>query len=134
MPGHFPSSCDKVEHVSLAMSSPRARCYCARAGDRDDPCKETPMAIVHPVESAGGARRLRVASPVTKEPIGEVAVATAEEVRAAVRASRAVQPAWAALGPKGRAPTMRRALKILIERQEEYIDVIVRETGRSRME
>jgi acyl-CoA reductase-like NAD-dependent aldehyde dehydrogenase len=95
------------------------------------------MAIVEPIESAGGAggpRRLRVSSPVTGEPIGELTVATAAEVRAAVDRARAAQPAWEAAGFDGRAKVMRRALEILIRRQEELIDVLVRETGRSRVE
>ena len=92
------------------------------------------MAIVEPIESSGGARRLRVSSPVTGEKIGEIAVTTAAEVRAAVQRARAAQPAWAAAGFDERARVMRRALKILIRRQEEFIDVLVRETGRSRME
>ena len=92
------------------------------------------MAIVEPIESSGGARRFRVSSPVTGEKIGEIAVTTAAEVRAAVQRARAAQPAWAAAGFDERARVMRRALKILIRRQEEFIDVLVRETGRSRME
>src|SRR3954471_16597954 len=92
------------------------------------------MAIVQPVESSGGPRRLRVASPVTREPIGEITVSTADEVRAAVRRARAAQPAWEARGFAERARIMRRALKILIRRQEAFMDVIVRETGRSRVE
>src|SRR5580693_7574695 len=92
------------------------------------------MAIVEAIESSGGARRLRVSSPVTREKIGEVTVTPAAEVRAAVARARAAQPAWAAAGFDGRARVMRRALKTLIRRQEEFIDVLVRETGRSRVE
>ena len=80
------------------------------------------MAIVQPVETSGGARRLRVASPATKEAIGEIAVSTAADVRAAVQRARAAQPAWEALGVDGRAKVVKRALKILIKRQEDYID------------
>ncbi len=92
------------------------------------------MAIVEPIESAGGARRFRVSSPVTGEKIGDVAVQGAAEVRAAVARARAAQPAWAAAGFDARARVMRRALAVLIRRQEEIIDVLVRETGRSRVE
>jgi succinate-semialdehyde dehydrogenase/glutarate-semialdehyde dehydrogenase len=92
------------------------------------------MAIVEPIETSGGARRLRVSSPVTREPIGELTVAAASEVRAVVARARAAQPAWEAAGFGERARVMRRALKILIRRQEEIIDVLVRETGRSRVE
>jgi succinate-semialdehyde dehydrogenase/glutarate-semialdehyde dehydrogenase len=92
------------------------------------------MAIVEPIESAGGARRFRVSSPVTREKIGDVSVASAAEVKAAVSRAREAQPAWAAAGFDARARVMRRALEILIRRQEAFIDVLVRETGRSRVE
>ena len=92
------------------------------------------MAIVEAIESTSGARRLRVSSPVTREKIGEVTVTPAAEVRAVVARARAAQPAWAAAGFDERARVMRRALKTLIRRQEEFIDVLVRETGRSRVE
>jgi succinate-semialdehyde dehydrogenase/glutarate-semialdehyde dehydrogenase len=91
------------------------------------------MAIVESIQS-GGARRMRVASPVTHEPIGEIGVAQAEEVRRVVARARAAQPAWGALSFDERAAYMRRAMKVLLRRQEELIDVIVRETGRSRVE
>jgi acyl-CoA reductase-like NAD-dependent aldehyde dehydrogenase len=92
------------------------------------------MAIVQPIETGGGSRRLKVSSPATQEPIGEVTVTTADEVRAAVARARAAQPAWQALGFDGRARYVRKALELLIQKQEQIIDVIVRETGRSRME
>ncbi len=92
------------------------------------------MAIVQPIESSGGRRRLQVSSPVTRQPVGEIAVDTAAEVRAAVARARAAQPAWAALDFDARARYLRRALEILIAKQEQFIDVIVGETGRSRGE
>jgi succinate-semialdehyde dehydrogenase/glutarate-semialdehyde dehydrogenase len=55
-------------------------------------------------------------------------------VRAVVGRARAAQPAWEALGFDGRRRYMDKALKVLLARQEEFIDVIVRETGRSRTE
>ena len=91
------------------------------------------MAIVQTVEG-DGRRRLRVASPATEQPIGDLAVTTGDEVRAAVARARRAQPAWEALGFAGRAAYVQKALAILIRRQEELIDVIVRETGRSRFE
>lgn len=93
------------------------------------------MAIVQTVDTAGeGRRRMRVASPATEEPIGELHVATSDDVRAAVERARSVQPAWEALGFRARAACVQRVLKILLARQEHVIDVIVRETGRSRFE
>ncbi|HEX7671448.1 MAG TPA: aldehyde dehydrogenase family protein [Polyangiaceae bacterium] len=93
------------------------------------------MAIVQSVESRdGGRRRLAVASPGTGEPIGEINVASAEDVNAAVARARRAQPGWEALGFDARAAFVRRALQILLEKQEDYIRVITRETGRSRVE
>jgi acyl-CoA reductase-like NAD-dependent aldehyde dehydrogenase len=93
------------------------------------------MAIVQTFDAPiGGGRRMRVASPATELPIGELAIATADDVRAAVGRARAAQPAWEALGFEQRAKVMRQALKILMRKQEEFIDVIVRDTGRSRCE
>jgi len=91
------------------------------------------MAIVQTVEG-DGRRRLRVASPATEQPIGDLPVTTGDEVRAAVTRARRAQPAWEALGFQGRAAFMQKALELLIRRQEEMMDVIVRETGRSRFE
>ncbi len=92
------------------------------------------MAIVEPIPSESGPRRLRISSPLDGQPIGEIEVADAEQVRAAVARARAAQPAWDALGFDGRAACLRRALAILLAKQEEYMPVIMRETGRSRVE
>jgi acyl-CoA reductase-like NAD-dependent aldehyde dehydrogenase len=93
------------------------------------------MAIVQAVDSVNGeGRRLRISNPVNEELIGEIRVSSGAEVRDAVARARAAQPAWAALGFDGRAVFMRRALEILLEKQEEYIRVVRRETGRSRVE
>jgi len=92
------------------------------------------VAIVRPVESTESPRRLSVASPGTNEPIGEIAVQTAGQVAEVVRRARAAQPAWAALSFDDRARYMRRALKLLLANQERYLDVIMRETGRSKVE
>lgn len=93
------------------------------------------MAIVQSVESRDGRRRrLALANPATREPIGEIDVDTAEDVNAAVARARQAQPAWEAIGFDARAAYVRRALQILLRKQEEYIRVITRETGRSRVE
>jgi len=91
------------------------------------------MAIVTPVEGHPGTRRrLRLSSPATLEPIGEIEVQTLEDVCAAVERARKAQPAWAALSFKERARYMMRALEILLERQEEFIKVILAETPKPR--
>ncbi len=92
------------------------------------------MAIVQPVEAAGGKRRLRVTSPSTHEVIGEIAVTSPEEVRAAVARARAAQVAWAATPFAERALIMRSAAEILRSKQDHYIAVCMGDTGRSRFE
>ena len=93
------------------------------------------MAIVQPITCAPGhTRRLKLQNPATRAELGEIRVHTADEVKARVAAARRVQPAFAALGFDKRAEIMRRALRLLLDQQERYIDVIVGETGRSRTE
>jgi succinate-semialdehyde dehydrogenase/glutarate-semialdehyde dehydrogenase len=93
------------------------------------------MAIVESVQNGNsGPRRMKLSSPSNEKPIGEITVNTPDEVRAAVRRARAAQAGWEATGFDGRRRYMEKALKVLLRRQEEFIDVIVRETGRSRME
>jgi aminomuconate-semialdehyde/2-hydroxymuconate-6-semialdehyde dehydrogenase len=52
------------------------------------------------------ARRFTVLSPIDERPIAEVAAGQAPDVDAAVDAARRAFPAWAALGPQGRAPLL----------------------------
>ncbi|UCE86943.1 MAG: aldehyde dehydrogenase family protein, partial [Deltaproteobacteria bacterium] len=93
------------------------------------------MAIVTPVETPPGVRRrLRLGSPVTLEPVGEIEVQGAEDVRAAVARARAAQPAWAARSIEDRARVVLRALAILLERQDAFVEVVLRETGKARSE
>ena len=73
-------------------------------------------------------------NPATGEKLGEVPVATEEEVRAAVARGRAAQREW------GRLPVRERARRVfafrdeIINRAEEVIDCIVREGGKTRLE
>ncbi|HEY2510597.1 MAG TPA: aldehyde dehydrogenase family protein [Polyangiaceae bacterium] len=92
------------------------------------------MAITETIVDSAGPRRMRITSPVTKESIGEIRIQVAEEVRAAISRARVAQAGWAELSFDERASVMRKALKILLRRQEEFMDVIIRETGRSRVE
>lgn len=93
------------------------------------------MAIVQPIEmTKSGRRRLGVANPATQQAYGEITVDTDVQVRAAIERARAAQAGWAALGFDGRARYLRRALAVLLKNQEDYIKVIRRETGRSKVE
>lgn len=93
------------------------------------------MAIVQALAAEDGrGRRLKLSSPATEQPIGEIPVNTPAEVQAVVQRARSAQPAWEARGFDERAAILRRALKLLLGKQEEIIEVIRRETGRSRVE
>lgn len=93
------------------------------------------MALVEPVpEVQDGPRRVRLASPATLEPLGEIEVAGEPEVRAAVERARRAQPAWAELGFDGRRRVLRRAVEVLLARRDRFLDVIVQETGKPRFE
>jgi acyl-CoA reductase-like NAD-dependent aldehyde dehydrogenase len=92
------------------------------------------MASVASQHDGQTPRRIEVRAPATSEPLGEVSITSAEEVQAVVARARAAQPAWEALGFDGRARYLRKALAILIERQDEFIAQISRETGRPPLE
>ncbi|MFQ5698788.1 MAG: aldehyde dehydrogenase family protein [Myxococcota bacterium] len=93
------------------------------------------MAIV--TESASGPgerRRLRLSSPATLEEIGEIEVQTSVDVAHAVERARHAQPAWAGLAIEERARFLRRMLDGVLARQDEIVDVVVRESGKPRNE
>ncbi len=93
------------------------------------------MAMVRPMSTLPGARRkLELFSPQTLARIGEFEVATAQDVKAAVEAARKAQPAWAALPFAKRAEYIQRAMQILLQKQDEYIEIVLRETGKARSE
>ena len=84
--------------------------------------------------SPGGRRRLQLKSPATLEPCGEIDVATADDVRAAVECARKAQPAWAEAGCDERARHLRRAVRVLLANEDEYAATIARETGKPELE
>ncbi len=93
------------------------------------------MAIVTPIETPQGTRRrLLLASPATGEPLHEITVANSDDVRAALERARKAQPAWEGLGVEGRVRFLRRALDLLVAKQDEFVDLIVRESGKPRTE
>ena len=80
------------------------------------------MSIYESIESNDSRRHLKLRSPVTLELTGELICANAEDVANAIVRARGAQPAWAATPMKERAALVERALKIVIERQDEIID------------
>ena len=93
------------------------------------------MAVVAPIEPApSGRRRLRLSNPATREFLGEVELATPADVTLAVERARKVQPEWCELGFERRARFIQRAVRVLIDRQDEFADVIVSDTGKPRLD
>jgi acyl-CoA reductase-like NAD-dependent aldehyde dehydrogenase len=93
------------------------------------------MAIVETLSpSADGHRRLGLASPATREPVGEITVSTADEVTAAIGRARTAQPAWAARSAKERAAIIARALDVLLARKDEICATVMGETGKPLVE
>ncbi len=74
--------------------------------------------------------RIRSYAPATGELLGEVPVASVEEVRAAVQRARRAQESWGALPVEERCDRVRRFQVALIERQDELSDLLSRETGK----
>jgi acyl-CoA reductase-like NAD-dependent aldehyde dehydrogenase len=73
-------------------------------------------------------------NPATGEPLGDVPVMAADDVRAAVAAARAAQRDWAKLSVEARCRKVARFADVLMARAEEVIDVLVREAGKTRQE
>ena len=93
------------------------------------------MAVVEQVKNSGVGRRvLRLSSPATLAPVGEIEVQTAADVRAAVERARKAQPEWGALAFEERGRYLERAVRVILERQDELLDVVISETGKPRME
>ncbi len=91
------------------------------------------MSIYEAIESTDSARRVyQLRSPIDLQPTGELVCANDDDVKAALAKARQVQPAWAALPIEERADVLRRAVKVILKRQDEIVDVVVRETGKSR--
>ena len=90
------------------------------------------MSIYEPIASDDSRRHLQLRSPVTLEPTGELICANTEDVARAIAKARAAQPAWAATHIKDRAAIIERALQVVLERQDEIIDTVIKETGKAR--
>ncbi len=74
------------------------------------------MAIVEQVQNSGVGRRvLRLSSPATLAPVGEIEVQTAADVRAAVERARKAQPEWGALSFEERGRYLERAVRVILE-------------------
>jgi acyl-CoA reductase-like NAD-dependent aldehyde dehydrogenase len=73
-------------------------------------------------------------NPATGEPLGDVPVMTAEQVKAAVDSARAAQREWGRLPVDTRCKRISKFADVLMARAEQVIDTIVREAGKTRQE
>ncbi|HTO51806.1 MAG TPA: succinic semialdehyde dehydrogenase [Myxococcota bacterium] len=95
------------------------------------------MALLRPVDAPRelhGRRKLGVFSPATLEPLGEIEVATPDDVRRAVERARAAQVSWAAKSFEERGRHLLRARDLLVDRADEIAETICRDTGKPRLE
>src|SRR5947209_988175 len=66
----------------------------------------------------GSAETFDLFSPIDQRGLGQIALGLDEHVDAAVSAAVAAFPAWAALGPEGRLPYLRRFAEKIGKRAE----------------
>ena len=94
------------------------------------------MARIEHIKPAkkGQPRRIRVYNPATNDALGEITVTTAEEVRAAVKRARVAQKEWAERSVDDRVEYIKKALQIVIDRQDELLETIMADTGRGKLE
>jgi 1-pyrroline-5-carboxylate dehydrogenase len=86
-------------------------------------------------EERAGASMFELRSPIDRDIlVGRFASGTRQDVRDAIAAARATQPAWAALGWTERLALLRRAAELISERQMEYAALMAIEVGKNRIE
>lgn len=82
----------------------------------------------------GSAALLEVRNPASGEVVDTVVVATAQDVAAAAEALRAAQPAWEALGPKGRKQWLLKLQDWVIDHADELADTVRSESGKPHID
>jgi len=86
-------------------------------------------------EARGGEGEFEDRSPIDRERIlGWFTTGTRQDVKDAIAAARAAQPAWAATPWRERIALMRRAADLISERQMEYAALMCHEVGKNRLE
>ncbi|MFG1941774.1 succinic semialdehyde dehydrogenase [Nonomuraea sp. NPDC048826] len=80
--------------------------------------------------TAGTTRQ--IIAPFTGEPLAELALAGADDVREAYRKARAAQEEWAARPVQERVKPFLRLHDAILDRREEILDLLQDETGKAR--
>lgn len=97
------------------------------SGDTKVPARE--MFIGGAWSAASNEKTFATDNSTTGDTIAQVADATADDVTAAIDAATKAQPDWAALPPAARAGLFHRAAALFVERQQDFVDMLVAETG-----
>jgi acyl-CoA reductase-like NAD-dependent aldehyde dehydrogenase len=87
--------------------------------------------VATPEATAAGGKTFDVENPATGAVIAQCPDLGAAEIAEMARRGRQVQPAWDALGFEGRARILKRMQKWVMTHQDEIIDVIRSETGKT---
>lgn len=74
-------------------------------------------------------RKFQVCSPIDGKHLADVSAGSAEEIDAAVAAARRAFPKWAALGPEGRAPILKRFAKAILDHGKDVAAVETEDNG-----
>jgi betaine-aldehyde dehydrogenase len=90
---------------------------------------DRPMLINGQMVSSEGGEWVTTLNPANEEPIGRVPAATAVDVRAAVSAAKAAQPAWAAESIFERGALLRALAAKFRERAEDVLTMEATDTG-----
>lgn len=90
------------------------------------------MHVETAAKSSSPARTLKSHAPATGELLGEVPIATREDVRAAIARAKKAQAAWGVLPIEERATRLLRFRDALVLRADEIVDVVSRECGKPR--
>src|SRR5579875_2231940 len=84
------------------------------------------------VTAADGSRHRQVTNAMTGEPLAQVPHCSPDDVVAAAKRARAIQPEWAARPTAERAAVLLRFHDLVLQRQDEVLDLIQLENGKAR--
>jgi acyl-CoA reductase-like NAD-dependent aldehyde dehydrogenase len=87
-----------------------------------------------PVETAVDRKVLVSFNPADGSPLGELPIATAEDVRGAVARAKLAQPEWNSRGVRARLKIISRFQQLLVARKQQVAEAITREAGKPTVE
>jgi succinate-semialdehyde dehydrogenase / glutarate-semialdehyde dehydrogenase len=90
-------------------------------------------ALTARVACSPGVSSVAITRPATGGPLADLPLSGPDDVVTAVQRARAVQPAWAARSVHDRAQVLLRVHDLVLRRQDEVLDLLQLETGKSRL-